>query len=303
MTQYKTIKNLQLLRSINTLLPLKHKLKFLIRKYLISDTNLAIRYYKSEYICTTLNDINRSTIVDIILMGAHGQPEHALINTIKNKLPGNAVFIDVGGNIGTFLWQFVEKCDQVFVFEPVPRLNAVIKNSIQYNNDKKIVVISKAVGEEPGTIQMLDNNNSNIVNSNSAKNVIDVQVTTLDNELQSLPKIDFIKIDVEGYEMHVLNGAKKILDKHHPLLLVEVHPGFLKNYGKQHSGIIRFLEDKNYHIRYFSFLGEQRISRVRRIFSRWSGNKGIEFSTKEAFFEDVAKEPYLSSYHFYCEPK
>ena len=182
MNSYTTIKNLKLIRVISRIFPLKHKLNFLIKGYLQHDSDLAIGYYKNEFICTTVNAENRSTVEDVILRGPDGQPEAALIKKIKKSLPDDMVFADVGGNIGTFLWQFTDKCRNIFVFEPIPRLNNVIKKSIEYNKDKKVQLIAKAVGDVPGSVKMLDNNNSSVVSGNNVPAALEIPVTTVDNE-------------------------------------------------------------------------------------------------------------------------
>lgn len=302
MPEYIAIKNLQLLRIISRVFPLKHKLAFLIKNYLKEGTDLAIRYYKDWYICTTVNDLNRSTIEEVILGGTSSQPEIALIKQLRRELPDKMMFIDVGGNIGTFLCQFEDKCDNIFVFEPIPRLNNVIKESIEYNKGNKVKLIAKAVGDSPSIVKMLDNNNSSIVNENNTEAVLEINVTTLDIEFATISHIDFVKIDVEGYEVNVLNGAKKIIEKHQPAILVEVHPVFLENYKQHHTDVIEFFEKNNYKIRYYSFLEEWRMPRWKRIISRWSGNKGVQFASKQDFLNDIYKEPRLTAYHFYCEP-
>ena len=303
MTEYTKIKNLSFLRSISSLLPLKHKLSFLINDYLKEDTDLAIRYFKNWHVCTKVSNINRSTIEEVILNGPNSQPEASLIRQMRNELPDDMVLVDVGGNIGTFLCQFLDKCKTVLVFEPIPRLNNVIKNSIEYNKDHKIQLIAKAVGDQPGSVKMLDNNNSNIVDNGNTTDVLNIEVTTLDNELSHLEKVDFIKIDVEGYELNVLKGARELIRKQRPVLFIEVHPMYLENYGQHFEGVIDFIENNNYTIQYFSFLQELRMSRIQRIFSRWKGTPGIRFTNKEDFLKDIYKEPRLGTYHFYCEPK
>jgi FkbM family methyltransferase len=303
MTSYITIKNLNLVRAVSRIFPLKHKLNFLISKYLKTGTQLAIGYYKTMSICTTLNDENRSTVAEVILRGPDGQPEAALLKKIKKDLPNNTVFADVGGNIGTFFWQFRDKCKDIYVFEPIPRLNDVIERSIKYNNDEHVHLIKKAVGDKPGQVKMLDNNNSSVVGDDNNAAVLTIPVTTLDDELLSLEKLDFIKIDVEGYELLVLNGAKRVIEKYRPAMLVELHPMYLENYGQSHVEVIEFIEGCNYKISYFSFLAEQRMSRISRILSRWGGNKGESFESKEAFLKDIYKEPRLGTYHLYCERK
>lgn len=303
MITYTKINNLGLLRLISRIFPLKHKLHFLIKKYLVNDSNLAINYYKNWYLCTNVTEMNRSTIEQVILGGIYSQPEVALIKQLRAQLPDNMGLIDVGGNIGTFFCQFEDKCDKIFVFEPIPRLNNVIRQSVEYNDkNKKIKLITKAAGDKPAIVKMLDNNNSSIVNSDDDEGLLEIEVTTLDIECADLIKVDFLKIDVEGYELSVLNGARKLIEKNRPYVLVEVHPGYLAGYGQHHEDVISFFESYNYTIKYYSFLEELRMPRWRRLFARWGGNKGVMFAGKNEFMEDINKEPYLGVYHIYCEP-
>ena len=101
----------------------------------------------------------------------------------------------------------------------------------------------------------------------------------------------------------LLTGAKNIIVKHRPVILVEVHPIYLEGYKQSPSEIVSFFRENNYSIKYYSFLVEQRMPRIERIFSRWFGNRGHQFKDEQEFLEDVLKQPRLSSYHFYCEPE
>jgi len=58
---------------------------------------------------------------------------------------------------------------------------------------------------------MLDNNNSSIVNEPGNASTVEIAVTTLDTEMSDKGGIDFMKIDVEGFEMHVLQGATQLI--------------------------------------------------------------------------------------------
>lgn len=302
MTHFKRVSNIGLYRTLAYVLPLKAKWQFLIRQYLTNGTALAIPYFNNWFICTTASPINQSTLTSIILEGTHSQPEQALMQQLRQSMPDQMVMIDVGGNIGTFTSQFIDKCAAVYIFEPIPRLNQVIRDSIAYNKDQKITLIEKAVGDAPGTVQMLDNNNSSVVNGQTNEAILSIQVTTLDAELASLKKIDFIKIDVEGYENHVIRGAHAIVQQHKPRLLIEVHPMFLENFKEDINDILRFLDQHGYRCSYHSFLVEQRMPRWKRILSRWKGDPGETFSSREAFLADTIRSPRLLSYHIYGEP-
>ncbi len=300
---YTSIRNLALIRNIAVIFPLKRKLNFLISRYLKNENRLKIPFAKNWDIYINVSENNHSTISNLILEGSNSQPEGKLLKRLHTELPDNMTLVDVGGNIGSFFCQFINKCSKVYVFEPIPRLYKVIQESIKLNHCQTATLITKAVGDIPGHVKMLDNNNSNVVaDVASAEEIIDINVTTLDIELENLQSIDLLKIDVEGYELHVLQGAHKIINQHKPFMLIEVHPGFLQNYHKSHTDIIAFVEEHNYSIEYFSFLAEERDPKWKRILHRWYGNNGLIFSDKKSFLKDVDLDPKLMSYHLFCKP-
>src|SRR6187402_857186 len=121
--EYFIIKNLQFTRWVARLLPIRHKLQFLVSKYLVEGKKLAIPYTKGWFICTTVTGKNLSTLQEILLEGNRSLPEASFVDEIRNLFPRKMVLVDVGGNIGGFFSNFIDKCSRVVVFEPVPRLS------------------------------------------------------------------------------------------------------------------------------------------------------------------------------------
>lgn len=138
------IQNLGLLRKISRILPLKHRLIFLVKKYLSPGTFLAIRYLEYYDMYIIVSDINRKTVSELILEGEHNQPEISLIKEIKKSLKATGTLIDVGGNIGSFTAQFVNCFKSIIIFEPIPRLNKVIEDSLKYGQVKNVLLIKKS---------------------------------------------------------------------------------------------------------------------------------------------------------------
>jgi len=295
------VKNIGLLRLISRLLPLKYKLNGLIGTYLDTKDTLVIPYINQYAIVVHPDTVAASTISNLIFEGGSYLPEYNLLQKIGASLPQGYVFVDVGANIGTIIWQLADKCGQIYAFEPMPKLNQVIADSAIYNSFTSLKLYNKAVGSNAGFVQMVDNDNSSVLNDTSTPGGVTIEVTTLDEELKDLDKIDFIKIDVEGYEWEVLQGATATIQKHKPLLLVELHPMFLKNYKIAYTTVIDFLEQNNYKISYHSFLEETRMGRLARLLSRYLPNSGKHFKNKEAFIKDVDTLPAKLSYHLFCE--
>lgn len=119
--------------------------------------------------------------------------------------------------------------------------------------------------------------------------------------LNDRQQIDFIKIDVEGFELNVLKGCVETIKKHAPLLLIELHPTFILQYGDNLIDVVDYVERLNYDITYYSFTEERRMSAVMRVVNRWLGNTGKVYRSKSSFLDDLSKEPALLSYHLLCK--
>ena len=153
---------------------------------------------------------------------------------LTDFLPKDAVFIDVGANVGHFLYQL--DChlfpQNIYAFEPNQSLNKKLKRlfpkvnvfSVALSDENttaefKIPVLKGKQVNSRGTLQ------TDFKEENEEKTVIQkVKVVKLDDFelLKKLKKLDFIKIDVEGNEMKTLRGAKETILKFRPTLMVEM---------------------------------------------------------------------------------
>ncbi len=155
---------------------------------------------------------------------------------IRNFLPAGGVFIDVGANKGDFSLVAAKISGDkgtVLSFEPEPENCGWIEKSACINGYKNIFLRQIALsnenglapfylGKKTGWHTLLPNQ------KRRSKKVIDVQVRTLDSLLKEASfnkKIDMIKIDVEGSEIMVLQGAEETLKVNKDIvLLVDIHP-------------------------------------------------------------------------------
>ena len=149
-------------------------------------------------------------------------------------LPKDAVFMDVGANVGHFLYQLDYHLfpQNIYAFEPNQSLNKKLKRlfpkvnvfSVALSDENttaefKIPVLKGKQVNSRGTLQ------TDFKEENEEKTVIQkVKVVKLDDfePLKKLKKLDFIKIDVEGNEMKTLRGAKETILKFKPVLMVEM---------------------------------------------------------------------------------
>jgi FkbM family methyltransferase len=147
-------------------------------------------------------------------MEAEGNGELWLISTLGSRVE---IAFDVGANIG--LWSSAALRDwpnlaHLSCFEPSDAAVDMIKARL--GDDPRVHIVRAAVSDEEGRVSFFEepgaSQTSSLVSglSNEAElNTIDVPVVTVDGEMhrQSLDQLDVLKIDVEGYDLHVLRGA------------------------------------------------------------------------------------------------
>jgi FkbM family methyltransferase len=144
--------------------------------------------------------------------------------------PGD-VYFDIGANIGLmtlYASKKVGKSGQVHAFEPQPDTFEILKNNCKINNVKNVFVNEYALGCDEGHAYIYANMDinrgaSSLVRQDgfSGKKVF---VSTLDKYLSKIDhkKIKLIKIDIEGYEMEMLKGARQLLSSDRaPVICVE----------------------------------------------------------------------------------
>jgi len=154
-------------------------------------------------------------------------------------IPDKGAILDIGANIGIMTVSLARKFPHatVYSFEPMPQNLKALKRIINYFKLKNVRLFETALGEENGELTMvmpvLDKVKmqglSHVVegNDNDPLNqglTFTVPVKKLDEitELQALPAIHAIKIDVENFEYPVLKGARALLVKHKPVIYCEL---------------------------------------------------------------------------------
>lgn len=177
--------------------------------------------------------VSESDHIGQYLKRSHAFYEADVLEKIRERTRGRqGTAIDAGAFIGThsiFFQKFCE-CNFVFSFEANPDTFPFLVRNIHANNqDEKIVPIPKAVGSSPGFAHISfsrEGNQGNTVLTFDKNKKTGIEVTTLDGEIQSrrnmLP-VKLIKIDVEGAEIEVLQGARITIHTHRPLLCIEIH--------------------------------------------------------------------------------
>jgi len=168
-------------------------------------------------------------------------------------LPLNGLVIyDVGAYHGILTLFFGSRCAHVIAYEPNDINHARLMQNIQLNNLSNVHVRKFGVGSEPGSGTLRYSPAMAGGGTLDPKAIGDVsqaiQVTTLDNDIAAfgLPAPDLIKIDIEGWELCALQGARATLDAHHPALFLEMHGETMREKRRKASAIVSFLCDAGY---------------------------------------------------------
>lgn len=169
----------------------------------------------------------------------HGVYEPYFLSIIKKELKEGDTFVDVGANIGQhslFASQVVGGAGLVISFEPLPKIYEQFKASIGENkknnkcNNVNVYNLGCGEKEEEVTIFMADNvGASSIVDSNRGGEKVNIKIVRADSIIEKLDrKVDFIKIDVEGYEYEALLGLNNTLETQNPKILIEYSPYYYR---------------------------------------------------------------------------
>jgi FkbM family methyltransferase len=144
--------------------------------------------------------------------------------------PGMTV-VDIGSNIGYYALmesRLVGSSGKVVAIEPVPQNAAQLRDNVRSNGCDNIEIHQLAIGRQSGTQPVYLSGKSNhhsLLPTPSVPTVM-VEVATLDDLVSAsrLSSVQLIRMDLEGYEVEILDGMRQTLQQYGPRLLVELHP-------------------------------------------------------------------------------
>lgn len=220
----------------------------------------SLLFEKGETWIIINNDIylqynNKFNSVSSIILD-YGNFEEVELELVHKNLSEKSVFFDIGANVGLYSLSAARQFNniEIHAFEPVPDTFRELKNNLEKNQlNSKIIINQLAVSNTNESVYMTtDYHSSNyMTESTSLQNKIEVTCTTIDDyvEKYSIQKIDFIKIDVEGQELLVLQGCEQCLKKFKPILLVEIIEQeniFFDRKFQDYMQVINYLTDLGY---------------------------------------------------------
>jgi FkbM family methyltransferase len=197
---------------------------------------------------------------NIISEGIYSQSTLDLANIFM--FPGS-ILLDIGGNIGSFALPMAKAHPEIEVhaYEPNPAAIERFKKNIAINRLKNIKLKELAVGRQTGECEFWAFENKDVGLSSfrspleKGSRKIKVGMVRLDDVGLDEKQVCMIKIDTEGYEYEVLEGARALLQKNFPPILLEHEDKYFfpKSDGqKVKMSLKTFFQDLGYEVFYIS---------------------------------------------------
>ncbi len=184
-----------------------------------------------------------------ITFGVYERPETAFFCAVCQ--PG-MTFLDIGANIGYYTALAsprVGETGRIVALEPDPENFGYLQKNAAAKGARNAICIQKAAGAEPGTLRLYVNRENRGDNRLYPNDLCDssyeVEVDTVDAMLRDtgVERVDLIKIDVQGFEGHVLRGMRQTIRRPDPLiLLTEFWPFGLRSAGTSPEDLLIELE-------------------------------------------------------------
>ena len=182
--------------------------------------------------------------------------ETTLAEIIRSFLKPGMTFVDAGANNGYFslmAGKMVGSTGFVHSFEPSPRNFPRLVENVRINSLNNVSTHNVALGNVEGSVDLYISSNED--GSDSAVKLdhfdekVSVEATSIDNILRG-KVVDFMKIDVEGYEMEVLEGSKEVIQNSPNIVIsVEQNDQLLRYRRKNRNSVIGWLRSQGFIIR------------------------------------------------------
>ena len=187
-----------------------------------------------------------------------GDYELPTIRFLRNILKTDSVCLDVGAQMGYLTLAMATSASRqtiVHSFEPESNNAERFRENVSLNALTNVTLHQTAVSTVDGTLKLYLSNDRNAgthstvyIESNVSPDFVEIPSTTLETFVrqQCLKTVDLIKIDVEGAEIDVINGAIEVLRQHKPVVIMELSDHLQQARGKTCSEFKQFMMSFGY---------------------------------------------------------
>lgn len=154
-----------------------------------------------------------------------GESELALIPHLANR---DRVSIDIGANKGVFTYWLERYSNHVYAYEPNPKIFEILKAATRLSTNVTVSPIAlsdrseNAVLRVPRGAKGYSNQGASLNFEKVGDSYGEAHVATRRLDEECIENVGFIKIDVEGHEFAVLDGAQETIERERPVLLIEI---------------------------------------------------------------------------------
>jgi len=187
------------------------------------------------------------------------QHHKPLAPMLRRVIPEDAIVFDVGAHAGQFTKLFAKLAPKGFVysFEPGTYARTILRIGIRANRLRNVAILPVALGARSGVAMLsvpvkksgsYGFGLSHIGAPDRPGEREAVAMTTLDEaaEALALTRLDFVKADIEGYELQLILGAARTLARLKPALLIEIDPTRLARAGDSMQALWAALVARHY---------------------------------------------------------
>lgn len=186
----------------------------------------------------------------------HGCKDRWDVWHIERLLDEGATIADIGSNFGYYALHLTHALGgnaRALAFEPMPGNFARLSTNIALNGAAgQVQAFRCGLSDAPGEARMAPrsgNSGSAQIGAHGADATV-IPLDTLDRVWERAAgageRLDFVKIDVEGHEIHVLNGARGVIGRFRPAVLIEVDPPRLAEAGSSPAALQAYFDALGY---------------------------------------------------------
>lgn len=206
------------------------------------------------------------------------EPELELLSV---GLRSGETAVDIGANYGLYAYHLsrvVGPHGKVYSFEPIPftaRTFRLIQRALGFGHNVELV--NAGCGEKAGKVAFtVPVNDTGAISAGLvhmgrnddragkervaqfATKVVECDVVALDERIGDVQDLALIKCDIEGADLFAMRGSRKLLEKHHPTVIIEITPWYLEGFGITVSDVTSFFDGLGY--RCYRYVGGKLIA-------------------------------------------
>ena len=192
---------------------------------------------------------------DSLRLSIHHEFEPCETKLFSEQLQAGDEVLDIGANIGYYTLLAARKVGpqgRVYAFEPDPTNFALLRQNVELNGYRNVVLVNKAVGETSEDLKLylsdVNAGDHRTYASEAGRPAITIPCTSIDDYFRGQDcQVNFIKMDIQGSECRALRGMQETLQRREYLrLTVEFWPYGLVRAGDSPQELIRLLEQSGF---------------------------------------------------------